>query len=212
MPNPCWSCQKDPGQGHFCQSCQKIQPLSGNDYFVFMDFPRKIGIDRTLLEKTYYELSRKFHPDFFQGKSDKEKLYSLEQSAFLNKAYNASKDPIARAEYLLDLEIPGDPKERTKIDTALVSEIFEIQEKVEEENATRDPALRAELQHAKKEVEIKIEERRQFLETHFKEWDTLGNNQTKKQELAKTIRKTIDEITYLKNLIQSIQTGGQIRH
>ena len=179
---------------------------------MFLGLPRKIGIDLQVLEKNFYDLSRKFHPDFFQGKSNKEKLYSLERSTFLNKAHNILKDPIARAEYLLDLEVPGDPKARTTIDTTLVSEIFEIQELVEEEKETRDPALRLQIELAQKEVEGKIEIRHKSLERYFKEWDTLENSQTKKQELAKTIRKTIDEITYLKNLLQSIQTGGQIRH
>ena len=213
MPNLCWSCHNDPGGGHFCGHCQKIQPfLLGSDYFVFMETPRKTGFDPELLEKKFYDLSRKFHPDFFQGKSDKERMISLEKSSFLNKAYDTLKDPMTRVEYLLSLEVPSTAKERTKVDPALVFEIFKIQEMVEEEKQTKDPALKSELEDAKKEVEGKIEERRKSLDAYFKQWDLLENALAQKQELAKTIRKTIDEMSYLKNVIQSIETGGQIRH
>ena len=181
------------------------------DYFSFLGLPRKIGLDRASLDKVFYELSRKFHPDFAQGKSDKEKLDRLEKSAFLNKAYQTLKDPVSRAEYLLDLEVPGDPKERTKIDPVLVSEIFEIQEMVEEEKRTKDPALTSRLEEAKAEVEGKILARQELLESVFQKWDAL-NDPGQKKSLARLIRKTIDEITYLKNLIQSIQTGGRIIH
>ena len=192
--------------------CRKIQPLGGKDYFAFLGLPKKMTLHASALEKNFYELSRRFHPDFFHGESDKEKLYSLERSAFLNKAYKTLKDSTARAEYLLDLEVPAPAKERTQIDPMLVAEIFEIQEMVEEEKNTKAPGLKAKLQEARRKVEGKIAARRGLLKDHFKEWDTLGNDPSKKQTLAKTIRKTIDEITYLKNLLQAIQTGGQIRH
>lgn len=182
------------------------------DYFEFMGLPRQMGFDPTLLEKRFYELSRQYHPDLVQGKSDKEKIFSHEKSAFLNKAYKTLKDPVERAGYLLDLEAPGPQKERTQIDPALVSEIFEIQEMVEEEKRTKDPSLKTKLLTSQKEVEEKITVRRTLLGAYFKEWDLSGNDLTKKQELAQTIRKTIDEITYLRNLLQSIESGGLIRH
>ena len=183
-----------------------------SDYFEVMNMPHKMGLDSKALEKTFYTLSRKFHPDFFENKSEKEKLWSRVQTASLNKAYEVLKDPVERAKYLLSLEAPEPEEERSKIDPMLVAEIFEIQEMVEEEKETEDPALQVKLQDAKKEVEEKINTRRQSLGGHFKGWDALEDAPTKKQDLAKTIRKTIHEITYLKNLIQSIETRGQIRH
>ncbi len=177
-----------------------------------MGFPHRMNLDVEALKKTFYDLSRKLHPDFFHGKSFKEKVLSVEQTTLLNKAYNTLKDPIARAEYLLDLEVPISEKERTKVDPVLVSEIFEIQEMVEEEKGSGNPALKTKLQQSKKEVEEKIKARRKVLEGHFKEWDVLEKDPAHKKDLARTIRKAIDEIAYLKNLIQSIETGGQIRH
>jgi len=182
------------------------------DYFEFMEFPRKMGLDPALLEKRFYELSREYHPDLVQGKSDKEKLLAQGKSALLNKAYQTLKDPVERAEHLLSLESPTSQKERTQIDPSLAAEIFEIQEKVEEEKRAKDPALKTELLEARRSVEGKIQARNAALEGYFKEWDLLRKDSPEKQTLAKTIRKTLDEITYLKNLIQSIDTGGRVRH
>jgi len=66
--------------------------------------PRRLTIDQHKLEAKFYDLSRAFHPDFYQNKSDAEQTISLGNSAMLNTAYRTLRDPIERAEYLLDLE------------------------------------------------------------------------------------------------------------
>ncbi|MFH1857906.1 MAG: Fe-S protein assembly co-chaperone HscB [Candidatus Omnitrophota bacterium] len=181
-----------------------------SDYFEFMGVPRRMNLDAGLLEKAYYALSRKFHPDFFHAKSEKEKFWSRVQTATLNKAYQILRDPIERARYILDLELPARREERTKIDPALASEIFEIQELVEEQRRARNPALKAKLDKAKKELEDKVAVKRRVFQEHFKVWDD-EEEPSKRVDLARFLRTLIDEIAYLKNLLQSIESGGQIR-
>src|SRR2546425_899633 len=101
----CWHCQSDIGGEYFCNQCVKVQPLSKDmDYFSCFGLPRKLNIDTARLETKFYELSRVFHPDFFEGKSEMERAVSLANSAILNQAYRTLKDPIQRVEYLLRLE------------------------------------------------------------------------------------------------------------
>ena len=50
---------------HFCDSCGKVQPPVPVDYFTFFGFPRKLDLDTAALEKEFYALSRKLHPDVF---------------------------------------------------------------------------------------------------------------------------------------------------
>ncbi len=70
----CWYCNEETGMGHFCNHCVKLQPLPDKqDYFSFIGLERKMRLDPKKLEETFYALSRKFHPDFYQDKSDKEK-------------------------------------------------------------------------------------------------------------------------------------------
>jgi molecular chaperone HscB len=83
------------------------------------------------LQRRFYALSRKFHPDFFQSASPAEQAKSLEQSALVNQAYRALRDPISRCEYLIRLEegaVKGIP---AKAPADLLEEMLEVQEALE---------------------------------------------------------------------------------
>ena len=99
----CWSCGTMRAV-HFCSSCGKVQPPVPVDYFTFFGFPRKLNLDTAALEKEFYALSRRLHPDGFGQADPRERAWSLEQSSMLNDAYRTLKDPIKRTEYLLRLE------------------------------------------------------------------------------------------------------------
>ena len=99
----CWSCGTMRAV-HFCSACGKVQPPMPVDYFTFFALPRKLNLDVALLEREFYELSRKLHPDLSARADKREQEWSLEQSSLLNDAYRTLKDPIKRTEYLLRLE------------------------------------------------------------------------------------------------------------
>src|ERR1700688_679047 len=99
----CWSCG-DMRAVHFCEACGKVQPPAPVDYFTFFGLPRKLNLDIAVLEKDFYELSRKLHPDLNARAGSQEQEWSMEQSSLLNDAYRTLKDPIRRTHYLLHLE------------------------------------------------------------------------------------------------------------
>ena len=69
----CWHCQSEVAGEYFCDRCVKVQPLSKElDYFTCLGLSRRLMIDPANLEKRFYELSRTFHPDFFQTKTESE--------------------------------------------------------------------------------------------------------------------------------------------
>jgi len=73
--------------------------------FSFFGLPRKLNLNVTALERDFYALSRKLHPDLYAQSSEAEqRQWSLEKSSQLNDAYRTLKDPIARTEYLLRLQ------------------------------------------------------------------------------------------------------------
>ena len=74
------------------------------DYFAFFGLPRKLSLDVAALEKDFYVLSRKLHPDRFANKPVEEQEQALRQGSLLNDAYRTLKHPIERTEYLLSLE------------------------------------------------------------------------------------------------------------
>ena len=54
--------------------------------------------------KRFYELSKKWHPDRFTRRPVEEKNQALEATSILNDGYRTLRDPVKRAEYLLQQE------------------------------------------------------------------------------------------------------------
>src|SRR2546430_881013 len=109
------------------------------DHFEVFGLPRRLGIDTAELQRKFYELSRRHHPDFHQTAPPEEQARALEASARLNAAYRALRDPILRVEYLVRLEEGRDTKEgatvKPKAPPELLEEMFEIQEALVEAKA-----------------------------------------------------------------------------
>src|SRR5262245_46331821 len=133
----CVYCDAALEESHFCPQCLKIQPIApGADYFSFFGLPRKLEIDRQALERTFYALSRRFHPDYFTNASAAEQQASIDRSSLLNDAYRALRDPIERTRYLLTLE--GYKEAEKKAPPELLEEVFELNMQIEELKAARE--------------------------------------------------------------------------
>ena len=120
------------------------------DFFAVFGLERRLEIDEAALQRRFYELSRRWHPDFHQAAPPAEQARVLEESARVNAAYRALRDPIARVEYLIRLEEGRDTKEgaavKPKAPPELLAEMFEIQEALEDARAgSLDGATRASL-------------------------------------------------------------------
>src|SRR6202051_3554558 len=74
------------------------------NYFEFFELPRKLTLDVVALEKQFYMMRRRLHPDRFAARPVAEQEAGLGQSSLLNDAYRTLKDPILRTQYLLTLE------------------------------------------------------------------------------------------------------------
>lgn len=109
------------------------------DYFEVFGLPRRLRLDAAELQRTFYALSRRTHPDFHQAAPAEEQARVLETSARLNAAYRALRDPIARVEYLVRLVEGRDTKEgaaeKPKAPPELLAEMFETQEALEQAKA-----------------------------------------------------------------------------
>src|SRR5207244_3215143 len=66
------------------------------DHFEVFGLPRRLAIDTAELQRKFYELSRRHHPDFHQTAPPEEQARALEASARLNAAYRALRDPTRR--------------------------------------------------------------------------------------------------------------------
>ena len=213
----CWHCQSEVSGEYFCDRCVKVQPVSKElDYFTCMGFPRRLTIDPRQLESKFYELSRAFHPDFFQNKSAEEQTISLGNSAMLNSAYRTLRDPIQRAEYLLDLEAGAVKDIRTSPPADLFEEILELQDTLDEYRAADRASDTAATLCAKLQMERTTLERRQqdmenALQQLFTQWDALqdrgeATDQTRaeRDRILKHMRDILSNRTYVKNIVNDL--------
>jgi len=220
----CWSCG-DMRAAQFCTSCGKVQPPAPVNYFQFFGLPRKLNIDGAVLERGFYALSRKLHPDVYAGHDPREQEWSLEQSSRLNDAYRTLKDPIHRTEYLLKLEgveLEGQSKAATEaarntgekkqiVPPDLLEEVFELNMQLEELRANKklgeeDPALIAELQKQKAALEAKFGSLFEELQSYWNAWDVAADS-GKEAESRKVRDQMVDLLnrrSYIRNLVRDV--------
>src|SRR6266568_2942076 len=220
----CWSCG-DMRAAQFCTSCGKVQPPAPVDYFSFFGLPRKLNLDTNALEREFYSLSRKLHPDIYVGSKPQEQEWSLEQSSRLNDAYRTLKDPIRRTEYLLKLEgveLEGQSKAATEearktgemkqiVPPDLLEEVFELNMQLEELRANKelgeeDPALVQELQTHKHSLEAKFRTLFDELKRYWDEWDAAEKSDSE-QERRRVRDKMVDLLnrrSYIRNLVRDV--------
>ena len=224
----CWSCG-DMRAAHFCESCGKVQPPVPVNYFAFFGLPLKLNIDFPGLEKDFYSLSRKLHPDVSASADSKEQEWSLEQSSLLNDAYRTLKDPIKRTQYLLHLEgveleeqsksateqarASGEMKKQI-VPPDLLEEVFELNMQLEELRMNKkmgddDPALMEEVGKQKLSLEAKNEALLDELRTYWKQWDALIERgpESDTSERAQVRDKMVDVLNrrnYIRNLVRDV--------
>jgi molecular chaperone HscB len=190
---------------------------SDQDYFAVFGLDRRMTLDRADLEKCFYTLSRRLHPDNFYRASREEQESSLDQSARLNDAYRTLRDPIARAEYLLSLEGPPVEKKGSGIPPELLEEVFELNEWLAELRATdsakEQNAHRAEVQQqltrAKANLEQRLETSLAELQTLFTRWDqalAAGGSQPDCTAIIESLGRVLAKRQYLQTVVREIST------
>lgn len=216
---------------HFCSSCGKVQPPVPVDYFTFFGFPRKLNLDTAALEKEFYALSRKLHPDLFGQAEEQERSWSLEQSSMLNDAYRTLKDPIKRTQYLLRLEgieLEEQSKQATEkarasgelkkqvVPPDLLEEVFELNMHLEELRAQKkigedDPALLEEIGKAKLSLEEKYDALLNELKNEWNNWDRAVDTATESNETIDNRQSVLDKMVdilnrrnYIRNLVRDV--------
>jgi molecular chaperone HscB len=199
---------------------------STKNYFEFLSLPPKLAIDTTALEKSFYALSRRMHPDRFAGKSAEDQEAALRESSLLNDAYRTLKDPIARTEYLLKLE-GVELEEQSKAATEearatgkakqqivppdLLEEAFELNMQLEEMRVAKkmgedDPQLRKDLLAAKAGFDAKMVATQTALEGLWAKWDAGidAGDEVAKAAARDAMVALLNRRGYLRNLVRDV--------
>ena len=161
-------------------------------------------------------MSRAFHPDFYQNKSDAEQTISLGNSAMLNTAYRTLRDPIQRAEYLLDLEAGSVKDIRTTPPADLFEEILELQDTLDEFRASDRASesastLRTKLHADRATLEQRQRDMEAQLQQLFSRWDALQDRgeateqaRAERGRILKEMRDILSNRTYVNNIVNDL--------
>lgn len=115
--------------------------------FELFDLPVCFELDQAQLSQRYLALQKTLHPDNFAAKSEQEQRNALQQSALINDAYQQLKNPILRAEAIVEINT-GETldKENTTHDMAFLVEQMEWREQLEQIEQQQDQTELATLQ------------------------------------------------------------------
>jgi molecular chaperone HscB len=194
------------------------------DFFTIFSLPRKLHLDLSALETSFYAQSRKLHPDRFAAKPPAEQETALAASSALNDAYRTLRDPVARTEYLLSLEgIQLEEQSRAATDLAkstgtekkqvappdLLEEAFELNMQLEEMKFDPDPNTRKDLEAAREKFTGMLAESQSQLEAIWTQWDAAldATDDAAKTKAKDAMVALLNLRSYIRNLVRDVNAA-----
>lgn len=101
-------------------------------FFDILGLAEQFPLDESVLEKAYFSAQREVHPDRLIGKGEDARAQAIARSQQVNDAYETLKDPLARAEHLLEIHgITVSNEETSAVPPAVLMEMMELRERIE---------------------------------------------------------------------------------
>jgi len=179
------------------------------DYFTVFGLPRKLGVDGEALQRRFYELSREHHPDFHQGADAERQAEVLGQSALVNRAYRALREPLSRVEYLIALEEGREVREgatdKPKAPRELLEEMLEVQEALEEAKAEGlGGEAGARLREERRRLEERYAAEAASVVVRAPDWDRLVDEGGDRRPLLEWFKQRLATRAYLRTVIDDL--------
>jgi molecular chaperone HscB len=194
----CWQCGQ-PASKLFCPACGALQKPPA-DYYPFFGLEERLSLDLDDLQKRFYELSRKLHPDRYGRKPATERQHSEEATSTLNDAYRTLRDPVKRAEYVLKRHGLDIGEQRSKnVPPELLEEVFELNMALEEMRGG-DEAARPQLEQARERFREMLSESDNELQNQFARYD-----QGCDEAVLGQIRGILNRRRYIQNLVTEVE-------
>ena len=116
------------------------------NYFEIFGIPVQLKVDKSGLSAKYFELNKKFHPDFYANAIPSEQHHALEITANLNKAFKTFQNPDETIKYVLQLKELLEEEEKYQLPPDFLMEVLEINEQLMDAKMEDDPELKQNIQ------------------------------------------------------------------
>jgi molecular chaperone HscB len=138
------------------------------NYFEIFEIPVQFKVDKASLQQKYFELSRKYHPDFFTNGSVDEKNMALEKSALLNKALKIFQNPDETIKYVLQKKGLMEEEEKYELPPGFLMVVLDLNEQLME----MDKSHMLQLESRIAEIQTEIYEPVKEIVEHYQEGAT----------------------------------------
>src|ERR1700680_5132411 len=188
--------------------------LEKGDHFLLFGLPRKLWVEMSALEKKFLELSWKLHPDKFVNAGAAEQELSLQRISELNDAYRVLRDPVARVEYLLEIEgMRKEGEQKQQAPPELLEEVFELNESLDELREAKASggdlaSLKSRLEAEEKSFQEKLNEVDAQLQGAAKQWDVAidaNASDTDRKAIMVRLNELLNRRSYIRNLVTNVQ-------
>ena len=98
------------------------------NYFELFGIPVSIRINKSTLAEKYFEIQKKYHPDFYAQGTEAEQSDALEQSSAANKALKTFKSEDETIKYVLQLKGLLQEEEKYQLPPEFLMEMMELNE------------------------------------------------------------------------------------
>ena len=183
------------------------------NYFELLQVPRKLWIETPALEKKFLELSWKLHPDKFVNASAEEQELALKGSSELNDAYRVLRDPVARVEYLLEIEgMRKEGEHKQQAPPELLEEVFALNESLDELREAKASgsdlaSLKSRLELAERNFQKKLSEVDVRLHEVAGQWDAAVDaeaSDSDRQGIMVRLNELLNRRSYIRNLVTNV--------
>lgn len=189
----------EPANGIFDHTGGLNPVPESTDPFALLGLGRSATVDQAALRRAFLGLSRRIHPDRFQSAGGEQLARAEAWTSLLNKAHAVLRDQRARVLWLLSdaglVDADADTAAGTAgVPKALLAEVFELREQLEEYAAAEDPApgfqaARAALRAAIEASRTDFTNRLKHLDGQYAEaaqlWDAGDSGREKAAEIVR---------------------------
>lgn len=164
-------------------------------YFDLYQIPISLKIDKSLLTRKYYQLSKEYHPDNFSLADADAQTDSLDMSAKINSAKTVLENADKRLEYILKEKGIIVENEKYNLSPSFLGEMMDINEQLMELEFEKNDEI---LSSIKSELQSKMDELFDSVESFFvmpelnlssEEWNLLKDYYYKKKYINRIQEK-----------------------
>jgi molecular chaperone HscB len=129
------------------------------NYFEIFGIPVQLKVDKKDLPSRFFELSKKYHPDYFINGTAEAQAEALEISAQLNKAFRTFQHPDETIKYVLMLKGLLQEEEKYELPPDFLMEVMDINEQLMDLEGEEEKAgLRLAIDNMEKEIYEPVKE------------------------------------------------------